>query len=112
MVEALRNSSSPIHFFSTTMTSRDQAESPPPNEANAIWLNVQTKSHNDGFTPRLCSRLARSFMHEIRVVREIRVVMRSGIERIRRIVMMRLGPIMGEHLFQTRHHFCVFDDGP
>src|ERR1700747_2063632 len=112
MVEALRNSSSPIHCFSTTMTSRDQAERPPPNEANAIWLNVQTKSHNDGFTPRLPARLTCSFMHEIRVVREIRLVMRSGIERIRRIVMMRFGPIVSESLFQTRHHFCVLDDGP
>jgi hypothetical protein len=99
MVEALRNSSSPIHCFSTTMTSRDQAERPPPNEANAIWLNVQTRSHNDGFTPRLCPRLTRSFMHKIRVVREIRLVMRGGIEWIRSIVMMRLGPIGSEHLF-------------
>ena len=36
MVMADRNSASPIHFFSTTITSRDHADSPPPNEASAM----------------------------------------------------------------------------
>src|ERR1700751_2428052 len=67
MVEALRNSSSPIHCFSTTRISRDEAE--------AIWLNVQINSHSDGFTAPLSVRVADSLMHEIRVVREIRLVM-------------------------------------
>jgi len=36
MVIALRNCSSPIHFRRSTTTSRDQADSPPPNEASAM----------------------------------------------------------------------------
>jgi hypothetical protein len=74
MVLVLRNSSSPIHCFSTTITSRDQADRPPPNEANAIWLKVQTSCHNEGFTPSLRAIPTRSFMHEIGVVREIRLL--------------------------------------
>src|SRR5215469_6190753 len=77
MVEALRNSSSPIQCFSTTRISRDQAERPPPNEAKAIWLNVQINPHNDGLTAPPSVRVADSLMHEIGVVREIRLV-RAG----------------------------------
>src|SRR6201995_1151561 len=112
MVEALRNSSSPIHCFSTTRISRDQAERPPPNEAKAIWLNVQINSHNDGFTAPLSVRVAESLMHEIRGVRGIRPVMGGRIQRIRCVVMMRMIPIVIEHVLEARHDFWVLDEGP
>src|SRR6476619_6753070 len=91
-----RNSASPIHSFSTTSTSRDHADSPPPNEASAMWLNVHASSNSD----TLSGPASTSLMHEVVVVREVVLVVLRRIERIRRLVVVRRLPVAVEHLLQ------------
>src|SRR3979490_1444313 len=78
IVMAERNSSSPIHCFSTTSTSRDHADSPPPNEASAMWLNVHARSSSETFS----TGGSLSLLHEVFVVREVVLVVLGQIKRI------------------------------
>ena len=79
IVMALRNSSSLIHFFSTTSTSRDHADSPPPNDASAMWLNVNASSKQGDAAARGCRAAAMpSLMHQFVVVREVVLVVVGG----------------------------------
>src|SRR5271157_2328508 len=96
IVMALRNSSSPIQFFSTTSTSRDQAESPPPNEASAMWLNVHASSNSETFS----RRDSISLMPEVFVVRKVVLVVLAGIDWIRRVIVMRKVPVRIENVPQ------------
>src|ERR1700682_4188354 len=93
---AERNSASPIHCFSSTSTSRDHADSPPPNEASAMWLNVHARSTSETFS----SGASTSLMHEVFVVREIVLVVLGRIERIRRLVVVRQLPVAVEDFLQ------------
>src|SRR4051812_14034692 len=97
---AERNSSSPIHFFSTTMISRDHADRPPPNDASAMWLNVHASSSRETFSAEPVS-----LMDEFGVVREVVLVVGARVERIRRLVVVRQFPVGLEGRLQPR------DDG-
>src|SRR5882757_7736992 len=81
MVMADRNSSSPIHFFSTTIISRDHADNPPPNDASAT-SETSSEFWSSDF------RAGASLMHEFGVVREVVLVVLGRIERVGRVVLV------------------------
>jgi len=82
IVRMLKNSSSLIHFFSTTTTSRDHAESPPPNEASEMWLKVNANSVSEG------RDFAASLMMQLGIVREVVLVVLRGVQWIRCVVVV------------------------
>src|SRR3977135_878432 len=94
---AERNSASPIHCFSSTSTSRDHADSPPPNDASAMWLNVHARSSSETFS----TGGPISLMHEIFVVREVVLVVLGRIKRIGGLGMVRKDPVAGENHLHT-----------
>src|SRR3981081_4307834 len=98
-----RNSASPIHCFSTTSTSRDQAARPPPKEASAMWLNVHASSRSE----TLSSGVSISLMHEVWVVREVVLDVLGRIEGIRSLVMVGKLPVAVEDLFQPPDCFRI-----
>src|ERR1700738_162868 len=101
IVMAERNSASPIQCFSTTSTSRDHADSPPPNEASAMWLNVHARSTSETFSSGGSSSGGSiSLMHEVFVVREVVLVVLGRIKRIGRVVLVRKLPVAVEDLLQ------------
>src|SRR6202040_871807 len=101
---AERNSASPIHCFSSTSTSRDHADSPPPNEASAMWLNVHARSSSQTFS----TGGSISLMHEVFVVREVVLVVLGRIERVRRLVVVRHLPVAVEDFLQPPDDRRVF----
>src|ERR1700704_6675895 len=106
MVMADRNSSSPIHFFSTTIISRDHADNPPPNDANAMWLNVHASSSRETSSECWSSdfRAGASLMHEFGVVREVVLVMLGRIERVGWVVLVRESPVLVEDDLEPGDH--------
>src|SRR5947209_6786499 len=101
---AERNSSSPIHFFSTTMISRDHADKPPPKDASAMWLNVQASSSRETCLEFGASDLVAgpSLMAQFVVVREVVLVVRGRVERIRCVVLVREFPVLVEDGLEAR----------
>src|SRR6185436_5612754 len=83
---------------------RDQADSPPPNEASAMWLKVQASSTRETFSS--CGPISRSsggsasLMHQVGVVREVRLVVLGRLEGVRGVVVVRTVPVGVEYVFE------------
>src|SRR5258705_1143755 len=117
IVYAARNSSSVSQRRSSTMTLSAQAESPPPRLAIAILRKARlsaerlTASRGRGAGGGMLAGSG-SLMDEGRVVRQLAVVrVRLG-QGIGRVPMMRVVPVLVEHLDEPLEDRGVVDDDP
>src|SRR5215472_9526168 len=98
-VSALRNSSSATQPRCSTSTRRAQAESPPPKLARATVRKASASAAG-------VARGAGSLMNEVRIVRQLADVVHLGCERVGRLPVLRLVPVVVEQLLEA------LDDGP
>src|SRR5262245_27549255 len=90
-VSALRNSSFSIQRRRSTRTSCAQAERPPPKLASATSRKASASSPSVG-----SGAGAPSLMDEVRIVRQLARVVRGGVERVGRAVVLALVPVVLE----------------
>src|SRR5262245_27616729 len=93
-VSALRNSSSAIQPRCSTSTRRAHAESPPPKLASATVRKASASAAG-------VARGAGSLMSEVWIVRQLPGVVRVARERVGRLPVLRLVPVVVEQLLDA-----------